>query len=430
MRKIRTPNFIFLSQIFDLPLVHAGDNRKLGRVYDVIADISTQYPKINALVAGTGISKKYAYFPWSSVAEIREGEGVVIDAVDAPMGFPADLAENEISLRETLWDKQIVDIAGSKVVRVNDLHLLKDGIKLWLVHVDVGFKGLLRRLGWLGAYAKTIRWLFDYEMKDKFIPWKYVQPISAGDPDARKSLSLTVPQTKLAELHPADLADILADLGTEERLLIFNSFDLETAGEILQELPPKMRVMLVESIPVEKFAQIVIEMPIDEVVDLLDDLEPDTIQDLFAALPPEEVRQIKELRKHPERSAGGLMNDEFITAREGDTVGAVMKKIKSVADDVESIYYIYVVNDAGVPTGVATLKELLLATAKTPIGTIMRESVVRVPVDMHIKKVAQIFFKYNFVVVPVVDATDRIIGIITIKDALEAVFPEMNEETD
>ncbi len=430
MKRRVNPNFIYLSQVFNAPLVLSGSGRRLGCIYDVVADIRGQYPRINALIVKKRFRKKLTYYPWSSIKEVNEGKNILIDSVDEAADFPLELGENELCLRETFWDKQIVDIAGSKVVRVNDLHLLKDGIKLWLVHVDVGLKGLLRRLGWLRSYSAVIRWLFDYEMKDKFIPWKYVQPISPVDVDTRKSLSLTVPHAKLAELHPADLADILADLGTEERILIFNSFDVETAAEILQEFPLKLRILTAESIEMEKLAQIVLKMPMDETVDLLDDLPQDTRKSLFDLLPPDEVKQITELLKHPERSAGGLMNNEFITARESDTVGKVLKKIKSVGSEIESIYYIYVVNDADIPVGVTTLKQLLLSGSRQTVGSIMRENVVRIPVDTHIKKVARVFFKYNFMVVPVVDSTDRIIGIITIKDALEAVFPEMSEETD
>jgi len=424
--RARHASFIYLSQIINLPVVDAN-SVSIGRLYDVVADVHGMYPKINALIVRQGFRKKLLYYPWKYIENILEDRLVVLDEADHPTE-PFKLSASELRLRETFWDKQIVDIAGSKVVRVNDLHILKDGIKLWLVHVDVGFKGLLRRLGWLRFFNSAVKWLFAYELKDKFISWKFVQPITAaGD---FKTLSLRVPSSKLSQLHPADLADILIDLGAEERMLIFNSFDDATASDILQELPLKMRLMMAKSIDHERLARILDETPMDEVVDLLDEMPYETVSSLFKLLPEEKVGQIKTLLKHSDRVAGSLMNTEFLSAQADETAARVLKKIKKMADDIESIYYIYVLNDLDVPIGVLTLKQLLKAESKTPVGTIMRENVVRVKVDTHIKLVAQIFYKYNFTVVPVVDEYDRIQGIITIKDALEPVFPEIREETE
>jgi CBS domain-containing protein/sporulation protein YlmC with PRC-barrel domain len=424
--RARHTSFIYLSQIINLPVVD-GNSVKIGRLYDVIADVHGMYPRINALIVRKGVRKKLLYYPWKSIYNILEDRLVVIEDADRAKE-PFKLSANELRLRETFWDRQIVDIAGSKVVRVNDLHILKDGIKLWLVHVDVGFKGLLRRLGWLRFFNSAVKWLFAYELKDKFISWKFVQPITAVD-DVR-SLSLRVPSSKLSQLHPADLADILIDLGAEERMLIFNSFDDATASDILQELPLKMRLMVAKSLEHERLARILDETPMDEVVDLLNEMPYETVSALYRLLPEEKVAQIKTLLKHSDRIAGSLMNTEFVSAQENETAAQVLRRIKKVAEDIESIYYIYVLNDLDVPIGVLTLKQLLRAGAGTPMREIMRENVVRVKIDTHIKLVAQIFYKYNFTVVPVVDEFDRIQGIITIKDALEPVFPEIREETE
>lgn len=424
-RALKT-SFIFFSQILNLPVLDSG-NRRVGRIYDIVADVAGMYPKINALVVRTGIRKNLLYFPWKCVKSVAEGRSIVIDNAESGME-PSGLADNELRLRETFLDKQIVDIAGSKVVRVNDLHILKDGTKLWIVHVDVGTKGLLRRLGWLRQINAASRWLFGYEMSDKFIQWKYVQPITSVD--NFKALSLIIPHSKLSELHPADLADILIDLGAEERMLIFNSFDDATASDILQEFPLKMRLLIAESLPHDRLAKLLDKMPMDEVVDLLGEMDPEAMREVSRLLPEEKVIQIRELMRHSHRVAGSIMNTEFISAREDETAGKVLARIKKVAGDVESIYYIYVLNDDETPVGVLTLKQLLTVERKKPIGEIMRGNVVRVRIDTRIKAVAEIFYKYNFTVVPVVDERDRIEGIITIKDALEPVVPEIREETE
>ncbi len=419
-------NFIFLSQIISMPVFDSSKER-IGSIDDVIADVRGLYPRINGIIVRRGIKKIQVYYPWKCVQEILQGHSMVIEKA-CENEEPISLAPHEIRLKETFFDKQIVDIGGSKVVRVNDLHILRDGIKLWLVHMDVGFKGFLRRLGWLRLFSAIVRWLFAHELQDKFIPWKYVQPITTAE--NLKSLSLIIPHSKLSDLHPADLADILVDLGAEERMLIFNSFDDATAADILQELPLKMRILIAKSLPHERLAKIMDETPMDEVVDLLDEMPSDTVNALYSLIPTEKVDQIKTLLNHSERIAGSLMNTEFISARPEEAKGKVLNRIKKNADDVESIYYIYVLDNEGVPVGVLTLKQLLTAPHKKPIGEIMRGNVVKVKVDAHIKTVAHVFYKYNFTAVPVVDDQDKIQGIITMKDAFESVFSEIREETE
>ena len=419
-------SFVFLSQIINNP-VSNRNGQKIGTVYDIIADVKGMYPRINALVVRKGSKKNLHYVTWKYVTTIDEKNNFVIDK-DELDPEPVRLDASEIQLRETFWDKQIVDIAGSKVVRVNDLHILRDGIKLWLVHVDVGFKGLLRRLGWLRPINSLVKWLFTYELQDRFIPWKYVQPIAPGG-DV-KSLSLKIPHSKLSSLHPADLADILIDLGAEERMLIFNSFDDETASDILQELPVRMRILIAESLEFERLARILVEMPMDEAVDLIHEMPQETVAALYPLMPEDDVRQIKDLLKHSRRVAGSLMNTEYVSAGKDETAGALLRKIKKVAEEIESIYYIYVLDDRNVPIGVLTLKQLLIAKSRQPIAEIMRSTVVRVEIDSNIKRVAEVFYKYNFNIVPVVDEHDRMQGVITMKDALESVFDEIREETE
>ena len=161
-------------------------------------------------------------------------------------------------------DKQIVDTFGAKVVRVNDLHFLRVDSRLRLVHVDVGFRGLMRRVGWEKMVDQALRWLFSYVLPNQFISWKYVQLLSGSD-----LLHLSVSQKKLSHLHPADLADIIEDLSGRERSAIFHALDAETAAEALEEIDPKIQKALIETISVEKASDIVEEMSPSDAADLL-----------------------------------------------------------------------------------------------------------------------------------------------------------------
>jgi CBS domain-containing protein/sporulation protein YlmC with PRC-barrel domain len=368
--------------------------------------------------------------PWKNVLKIDEDSCTLVIDMSArpyePNGH--DVPKNETLLKKTFFDKQIVNMLGSKVVRVNDLHLLREDTNLWLVHIDVGVKGLLRRMGWLNFFTVLFDWLISYDLKDKFISWKYAQAIPT--PGIPSLPYLQIPSTKLSELHPADLAEILADLGNDERITFFRTLDNSTAARTLQEMPLNIQIQLVESINPKRIADIINEMQIDEVVDMLAKLSHGKVQELYSYLPAETVGDIKDLLKHSWHGAGSLMNTEFIAVKKDLTAGEVVKKIRDEFSKVESIYYIYILDDDETVIGLTNLREMLMADPATPLSELMQENIVKVDVEENIKNVARVFFKYNFTAVPVVDESNHMLGIISMKDALEAVFPEMKEEVE
>jgi CBS domain-containing protein len=413
-------NFIFLSEIIGIS-VYDSNNKFIGKISDLVATPREIYPKITAVVIGKKL------YPWLKVKTILKNKMLVIDT---------DLSESSITIQETdflikdiFWDKQIVDISGSKVVRVNDLHLLKENSNLWLAHVDIGFKGLLRRLGWLKPFEFVSLWLFSYEIKDRFISWKYVQPISEQN-IVKTPLQLKIPHARLNEIHPADLAEILVDLGSEERIIILESLDTKTAAKTLQELPKNIRIIVAESLNKQTFAAILDEMAVDESVDLLYELPAKLINQLFHVMTDKDkIIQIKDLLVHPERIAGSIMNTEYNSVPNTFTVEQTLIRLKEKLPEIESIYYTYVTDEKETLVGVITIRKLLINDPAKPITEIMRKRVVKVRVETDKRDVAQLFLKYNFDVIPVVDKQNKIKGIITLKDSLESAYPQIKEQT-
>ena len=427
MAKIQ--NFLFFADILHFKPIDRASGRKIGVIDDIFAIFDQTYPRISGLMLRTH-GRQTIKIPWKNVLKIDEDScTLVIDMSarpDEPNGH--DVPKNETLLKKTFFDKQIVNMLGSKVVRVNDLHLLREDTNLWLVHIDVGVKGLLRRMGWLNFFTVLFDWLISYDLKDKFISWKYAQAIPT--PGIPSLPYLQIPSTKLSELHPADLAEILADLGNDERITFFRTLDNSTAARTLQEMPLNIQIQLVESINPKRIADIINEMQIDEVVDMLAKLSHGKVQELYSYLPAETVGDIKDLLKHSWHGAGSLMNTEFIAVKKDLTAGEVVKKIRDEFSKVESIYYIYILDDDETVIGLTNLREMLMADPATPLSELMQENIVKVDVEENIKNVARVFFKYNFTAVPVVDESNHMLGIISIKDALEAVFPEMKEDVE
>jgi CBS domain-containing protein len=421
-------NFIYLSQIIDVPVVDMATNKKIGRVLDLVAGLREMYPRVSAVIVRRKRKSDSYYIPWKNVTRVIEGRAIFVENISEVMGQNMKVSDNEILLKDTFWDKQIVDIVGSKVVRVNDLHLLREDLNLWVVHMDVGIRGLFRRLGLERFFDATMRLLFSYEAKDRLISWKFVQPITTSI--GSDALSLKVHHSRLSELHPADLADIVADLGTDERITILNSLDNETAAHTFQELPLKIRTQVAGSLNNEKLLNIVQGMATDEIVDLIAQLQKKRAHWILNRLPAERAEQITNLLQISEGGAGSIMNTEFIAVRQSDTAGSVLTRIKGESKKKESIYYVYVTDDNDALIGVVTLRQLLVNLPEKPVVEFMRKRVAKVRVDTNINDVAEIFYKYDFTVVPVVDTRNKMQGIITMKDAFECVFDEIREEAE
>lgn len=418
-------NFIYLSQLIGLPVIDNKTGKKSGSVADLVSGLREMFPKVSGFMLHHKKYNNRFYIPWKNVKKIEES-AIVIDDLEEILTQNAKIQETEILLKQTFWDKQIVDIQGSKVVRVNDLHLLKEDLNLWLVHMDVGVTGLIRRLGWIRFVRFFIKLISSYELKDRLISWKFVQPITASI--GKDSLSLKIHHSRLSELHPAELADILIDLGTEERITILRSLDQVTAAYSFQELPLKIRTQIAESIDQKQFIGILNEMAMDEVVDVLSQLPKKKTNALLARLPHEKVAEISNLLKHSEQAAGSIMNTEFISIKHTANAGMVLEKIKGESRRKESIYYIYVTDDTDSLMGVVTLRQILTVAPEKVLSEFMRKRVVKVKVNTPIEDVAEIFYKYDFTAVPVVDKQNKIQGVIVMKDAFEAVFHEIKEE--
>ncbi len=426
-------NFIYLSEILNLPIYDSGSNKRIGHLIDLASTTSQVYPRVTGVLAQLRHRKGPVYIPWSYVRLAALQERLSVDQKLIGTNGVSSASESEILIRKTFLDRQIISTSGYKLVRVNDLQLLvdsssRDNPNLWLVHIDIGFKGLLRRLGWLNAANAVVRWLVARDLKDKFVSWKYVQPTATAN--VFGSMHLRVDSTKLSDFHPADLADVLEELGKDERTKLVESLDAPIAAATLQEMPMTIRLQLAERMDSQKLAAIVQAMQMDEVIDLLDEVSGERKAALFAALPPEKIAEIKELAKLSAVGIGSIMNTNFVVVKEHQLVKDVMKEVKKESKKAELVYYVYVTDEADKLKGLVTLRSLLTAKPKTLVSDIMRENVISVELESSIKSAAQLFFKYNFEAIPVVNEEGIIQGIVSMRDVLKSVFPEFKKESE
>jgi CBS domain-containing protein len=404
---------LYLSQAIGRPVLDRN-GEPIGRVADLIVAVGERYPPVTGLVLDTG--RRRIFLPWSSV-----------DALDATGGrlrtTTVDIESfrqrpDEILLRADLMDKQIVDIDGRKVVRVNDLRLDEVEGSLRLVAVDVGAAGLLRRLGIEGGF-RTIARGIGRPVPERYIDWEDVDPVETSI----ASIKLRVPHQGLAELHPADLATIIDQLAPRDRAGVLASLDDEAVADALEEMEPDTQVEILEDLAPERAADILEEMSPDDAADLVADLSDETRDEILALMESDEKAEVQELLAYPEDTAGGIMTTEFVAVPATLTAGETIDRLRELEPDAETIYYVYVADDDGRLVGVLSLRDLIVAPPATPIAEVMITEPVAVGVMADEDEVAEVVAHYNLLAVPVVDDDGRLVGIVTVDDAIDTVLP-------
>ncbi len=404
---------LFVSEIMKKPVLDPkGD--ELGRVKDLVIVKGEPLPKVSALI----IEKKKNIFKlsWNNLNIFNKriiSANVYVEAL-----MPYELNEKDLLLVRDILDKQIVDANGAKVVRVNDVKLEGLDTEALLIAVDVGMRGIMRRLGFERGGEDLMK-LFRKHLPYNLISWNYIQPLESK----LTKISLTVPRQMVSELHPADIAEIISQVSHKEGATFFKGLDVETAAEALSELQPDVQAAIITGMDAEKAADIIEEMPPDEAADVLSDLPVDKVKEILEIIEKEEAEDIQELLSHEEDTAGGLMTNEFIAYLPDTTVKEAIQKFKKDADEVETVYYIYVVDADEKLMGVVSLRELLLAGLDTNLSDIMESKLKMVTPDTDEVEVAGIISKYNLVALPVVNTEGAMLGIVTIDDVIDRILP-------
>jgi magnesium transporter len=405
---------IFLSDFLRADVVDVHQ-KTVGSVRDLIVRIQEPYPKVTAVVLRPRGGAPQA-IGWHEVRAWDDRELSL--KVPAASLREYDNAEAELWLARDVLDKQIVDTDGRRVVRVNDLQLQESESELLLVGVDIGARGLLRRIG-VEQFGRRLRRLTGADFPQRIVSWDAVDPVQSDE----RSVRLRISHQKLSKLHPADIAEIVSQLGGRDRAAIFASLDDETAAETLEESSDEVQAQILARLSDERAADILEEMSPDEAADLLADLPVERREQLIAAMEADEAEDVEELLHYEEDTAGGLMTTEFVAIPVSLTAAQTIDRLRELEPNAESIYYVYVVDDDEKLLGVLSLRDLIVAKPDTRIADIMIKRVVAVPLDARPEDVAAVIAKYNLLAVPVVDDDDRIQGIVTIDDAMDEVMP-------
>ena len=330
------------------------------------------------------------------------------------------------TLRMSILDQQVVDTYNRKLVRVNDLHLLKVDDDLRLAHVDIGFRGLVRRLGWERFVDRVVRMVnrhAHYLNEEGLISWKYVQPLSIQSTTGQ--IQLNVDMAQLRQIPPSDISTMLMELDPYQRAALIRTLDVQSQVDTITELELKWQKDIIEELDTQTAVRLFERMPADEATDLLMELGKRDADRIMGMISTKKSREIAELMEHESDSAGGLMTTEFIELRASMTVGQAIDHIRCVEiQKVETIYTAFVVDEHDVLIGSVSFRKLLLEPIEAKIGDVMLKKPPAVNVDDSVKDVAFMMDKYNLYTLPAIDDEGKIEGIITVDDVLHSAVEE------
>lgn len=317
-----------------------------------------------------------------------------------------------------LLDQQIIDTEDRKVVRVNDITFIReadDGHNvLHILEVDIGVRSIVRRLLRGIVPPATIRRL-QRRIPAHSIRWEFCNVLEA---DPQRRVRLNISNKLLEDMHPADLADIVENLGHEDRAALFQTMDSESAAELLTEVDPELQPRIIESLETEKAAEILEEMEPSEAADLLNELEEERSEEILEEMEPQDAEEVEELLDFKNDTAGGMMDTGYLSLPEHATVAEAMEQLKKNEEMLESIHSIFLVDNENHLRFDVPLAKLFFAAGDTPLKDFATDPLLYVNADEKLNRIAEMFDKYNLLALPVVDDNDELIGVITVDDVV------------
>ncbi|MBM3775124.1 MAG: magnesium transporter [Acidobacteria bacterium] len=407
-------NLLFFTELLGLP-VYDLKKRRIGRIKDAALIPLVHPSRVDRYLVGGGSA-------WLSI-RYDQVASISLKGIELAQEQLTPYHDDEYMLRagRDLLDQQIIDINGRKVVRVTDLTLeLKEQNgrpELNVLEVDVGIRSILRRLLQGAIPPRWVRRL-QQPIRPNSIKWAFCNIV---EPDPRRRLRLNISYQKLETIHPADLADIVEELGPAERGAIFETIEPEVAAEALSEVDPKMQASILEALEPEKAADIVEEMAPDEAADALSELGEEASQEILEEMEVTPENEVRELLEYSQDVAGGMMNTQFVSlpaqARARDALAAVRGNERLL----ENLNTIFLVDADGRLAGAVPLSRLFLASPESPLIESAGETLIQAPVEESQDRVTELFDKYNLLALPVVDEEGRLAGVITADDIISVL---------
>jgi len=409
---------VYLTELTGMP-VEGPNGLRIGRVREVALAPSQHPRRVSRFLIGPG--KTRFMIRYDQVATITPKSIRLADDRLVPY-YPDD---HLLLLTKDLLDQQIVDVNGRKVVRVNDVALriehTSERDEIWIQEVGVGLQSAFRRLA-EGLMPSAMIRQIQQRIKANAIPWEFCNIV---EPDPRRRLKLRISHHRLGKLHPADLADIVEELGPAEREALFETLDNQVAAEALSEIKPRIQLSILKSLDKQRVAEIVEEMAPDSAADVLNELEEEESQEILKDMEQAPAAEVEELLDYEHDTAGGMMNTQYIALHEGARVRDAVEALRGNEDLLKNLTHIFLMDKNEKLVAAVPAARLFVAVDDTPLRKLAFQETPSAHIEDDRARVVELFDKYNLFALPVVDDEDVLRGIITADDVISVLNREL-----
>ena len=388
-------------------------DKKIGKLSDMVIKENGTLPVVTHICVSLPFGE-HLVIPWGEV-ELVTSKEICLGEKDIN-SFPKEPAENVVLLKDHILDKKAIDLDGREMEVVYDIKLVLRNHNLYVSDVDLSRYGLLRRMG-LSWLANSLYSLAE-SIRDQTISWKYIQPLPEDMGRFRGDIRLNVLKEKLADMHPVDLADILEEMDHEDRMTIFDDLPAEQASDTLEEIEPAVQRDMVESMKVERAAHLIDEMTPGQAADVLAAISSPEANKILELLSPENASKIRQILDKQEENILDFATQEYVAFPPDYMVEKAQDEYRTAARGKDVVMYIYVVDGTGRLLGILDIKELLQAEDTALLKEEMVENVISLDPDSTLKEATEMFNRYNFRALPITDENDKILGVITYRDVM------------
>ncbi len=401
---------LYFSELRNKP-VFTEDKIPLGKLEDLIF-LATEAPKVSKLIIKDK-NNKILSIPVEFLYKINH------QIILKKTYLQENLVANELYVLKNLLDKQIIDLKGQKIVRVNDI-VIQEQPFLYVAGVDIGVLGIIRQFGIEKTMSKFLA-IFNFRLASRFLSWGDIQPIEL----AYGRVSLKIKEEKLEKIRPEDLADYLEKTNILNIGKILKILDDRAAAEVLNYLNINFQSSIFRHFPNDRTAKILSLMDSDEAVDVILTFSVKKQEQILLLIDKEKRKEIQYLLKLAKTPIGNIISTEFISVDSRLTVREVFEKIKKDTSDFGYLYYVFVLNNENQLIGVFSLHELILHDLDTPIYKFMIQSLVVIhlstPKEIALKKM----IKYRLHAMPVIDENKHMLGIVSIDDLKDTLLEKI-----
>ncbi len=407
------PDTFYFSELIGKKIILGG--KKIGRLSDVIIVETASYPEVTHFFITRSFGYPSLLVPWGNIYKIMSDRiEISIEDIGSYEGEPK---EGDLLLKNYVLDKKVIDLEDHEIEVVYDIRLVKKTNKLLVFEADISRFGLLRRLGLKGlaSFLHSI----GRDIDDLSIPWTYIQPLPTTISRFRGDVKLRVLKEKLEMMHPVDIADILEDMDPEQRVMIFTELDTSKASDTLEEIDPPIQREIISSLKIDHVINLINEMTPGQTADILTAISHNEAEEILDLINPEKAKKVKSILDRSEEVIENYSTSKFIMLNPEMKVGDVQEEYPRLAKGKDVIMYIYVADNSKILEGVVDIKELLQANDEEKLIDIMVDDVITLTPDSTLKEASELFARYDFRALPVINSEKRLIGVIPYRDVMK-----------